>query len=134
MTQTTVFNVKGDVNMNNGKQINVHGTVQGNVFIGEKIEGVTANINASNASEETKSKLKELTEAVKNMVPNLDEKLQTKVAKNLERLTTEVVAQEPDRDWYEVSAKGLMEAAQTVSEVIGGPVIAAVKSISSLFL
>jgi hypothetical protein len=134
IVRTTIFNVKGDVNMSNGNQINVHGTVQGNVFIGEKIEGVTANINASNAPEETKSKLKELTEAVKNMAPSLDEKLQAKVAKNLERLTTEAVAPEPDRDWYEVSAKGLMEAAQTVSEVIGGPVIAAVKSISSLFL
>lgn len=41
-----------------------------------------------------------------------DDKAKAKTAKNLDTLIEQVVSEEPDRDWYSVSSKGLLEAAQ----------------------
>ena len=55
------------------------------------------------------------------------------MGKNLKRLSDELAEPEPDRAWYEVSLKGLKEAAEAVGE-IAAPVVATVKKLIPLLL
>ena len=57
--------------------------------------------------------------------------VQEKAAKNLEKLTKEATSPKPDRQWYEVSAEGLLDAAKAVAGM-AAPITSAVKAVLSL--
>ena len=65
------------------------------------------------------------------MVKSLPEKDQKRVAKDYQSLAAEATSEEPRKEWYELSAKGLIEAAETVG-AMAAPVITAVKAILAL--
>jgi hypothetical protein len=49
----------------------------------------------------------------------LSDDQQKKVAKNLDLAVKAVAEEEPDRDWYDVSTKGLLEASKFVTDYSG---------------
>jgi hypothetical protein len=109
---------------------NIHGNVTGNVnqVAAKTIQDSFNTIAGSSSSPELKEQLDALGKAVTEMVKGLPEPKQKQIAKDYKNLTEEVTSEEPRREWYELSAKGLMEAAKAVGE-IATPVIAAVKAI-----
>ena len=82
-------------------------------------------------------------------IPELSQKLQTLIAlvakladqlppeqaeqltKDLDSLSSEVVSTRPRREWYELSARGILEAARTVADMTA-PVAKAIGDVLSL--
>ncbi|MCP4108521.1 MAG: hypothetical protein GY749_23735 [Desulfobacteraceae bacterium] len=87
--------------------------------------------NESGVSDELKAKLKELSEAVEAMAKEIPGNKAEEVTNDLQTLVNETTKKEPRQKWYELSAQGLIEAAQTVGTV-GQPVIQTVQEVSKL--
>jgi hypothetical protein len=131
---------EGDIHVHIGEFIvtkqnqNIFGNVGGNVnqVAAKTIRESFNQVTESEASSELKSKLEELGKLVEDMLgAGLSEKDQKKVARDYKGFAEEATSEEPRKEWYELSAKGLIEAAKTVGE-IATPVIAVVKSILAL--
>jgi len=75
--------------------------------------------------------LAELTEAVKALLPKLDEETAEEVQEDLEHLQEELQKEKPKRKWYSVSLEGLKAAAKNLGE-IGGPVLKLAAEISKM--
>ncbi len=129
------------VNLNKGaimvdKHVNVSGT--GNIVnVAEYMSNVTNTVNnnlaESGLNKEVKDLIKELTEEIQKVASNADAVQVKKMGKNLEALSNEVASEEPDRQWYEVSLQGIMDAAKAIG-TIADPVISIAKKISALLL
>lgn len=129
-----IINVQGDyVNQSINIGDNASGTFNINQVAAESITNSFNHIQGADVSPEMKAKLEDLNKLVKELMPKLPPEQQKKAAKNLEKLTEEATAKEPDREWYEVSAKGLMEAAKTVADM-SGPITTAVKAVLALLV
>lgn len=120
------------------KQINVDNSGIGNITnIAEYMSGVTNtvynNVNQSNTSDEIKDLIKELTERITAVAPQIETKTAEKLGKNVEALSKEVASTEPDRRWYEVSLSGLKEAAVAVGE-LGKPILETISKLTPLLL
>jgi len=118
------------------KQVNVSGT--GNIVnVAEYMSNVTNtvhnNLAQSSADSEVRSLIAELNRQVESVAPNADPGQIKKMGKNLERLSEEVANDEPDKRWYELSLKGIKEAAETVGE-IAGPILKTVGKLVTLLL
>jgi uncharacterized protein YjbI with pentapeptide repeats len=87
----------------------------------------------SSAPQELKVELEKLNQAVAEMVKRLPEEKQREVAQDLKTLTDEATSGSPRQKWYELSAQGLMEAAEALGEV-AKPVITITKSILALLV
>ncbi|MDJ0902579.1 MAG: hypothetical protein QNJ55_27625 [Xenococcus sp. MO_188.B8] len=85
----------------------------------------------SDAARDLKDRLTELSQAVAEMAKALPENQQEQVARDLKSLTDEATSDSPRKSWYELSAKGLIEAAKIVGE-IAEPVITATKAVLTL--
>jgi len=118
------------------KRVTVSGT--GNIVnVGEYISNVTNTVNNqladSNESDEVKELIAQLTSQIAEVAPQADPSQVKKLGKNLEALGKEAAAEEPDQAWYEVSLKGLKEAAEAVGEV-AGPIVSTVSKLTKLLL
>jgi len=118
------------------KQVNVSGT--GNIVnVAEYMSNVTNTVNnnlaQSNADSEVRSLITVLNRQVESAAPNADPSQIKKMGKNLERLSEEVANDEPDKRWYELSLKGIKEAAEAVGE-IAGPILKTVAKLATLLL
>lgn len=102
-----------------------------NVVIGDAIQSVTNTITQAPASDELKQALLQLTRTVEQMAAQLPKEKQQEVAQDLRTLTEETTKPAPRRAWYELSANGLIEAAQAVAG-LGPPVVEAVKVVLGL--
>ncbi len=113
---------------------NVYGNVTGNINqAAAKNIRESFNITAeSGSSPELKKLLDELGGSVMEMAKSLPEAEQKKAARDYKSLVEETTSEEPRKEWYELSAKGLTDAAKTVGE-IATPVITVVKMILALF-
>lgn len=89
------------------------------------------NIAASNAPADIKASLEKLHTAVADMMKQLPSSQQESVCTDLATLTREATATNPRKEWWELSAKGLLEAAQALG-AIAAPVINAVKAVVAL--
>jgi hypothetical protein len=132
ITAETVILIDRSRNMTKQSQ-NIYGNVTGNInqVAAKTIQDSFNTIAEAEISGALKGKLEELGGAVTEMAKNLPETKQKKVAQDYKSLTDEVTSEEPRKEWYELSAKGLMNAAKTVGE-IAMPVITVVKSILAL--
>ena len=120
---------EGDTIMN---QFNTTGnTVTGNLVVAASIKNSSIMIQGSTASNELKTGLKELTDAVAKMCEKLPKEQAEDAGKNLEALTREATSEAPSKKWYQFSADGLVEAAKAVGE-FATPVISTVMTISKL--
>ena len=130
--QVSIVNVqKGAISVD--KSVTVHQSGTGNIInIAEYMSGVTNQVNnnlqQSSQSEDVKALVQQLVEQVKAISAKADPKQTQAMGKNLKRLSDELAEPEPDRAWYEVSLKGLKEAAEAVealtdlAEVIAVPI------------
>jgi hypothetical protein len=110
--------------------VNQSGT--GNLAIVNSIlEGATVEVNNNLASskqpEEVKLQIVKLTEEIERL-KSVDQPTANKLAKNIKKLSEEAAEAEPDRAWYELSLKGIKEAAQAVGAA-AEPVVGIVKSL-----
>ena len=142
---TRPFHVMGNINVYMGQVTKIGGdTVKtyeikfgdntkfvGNLVTADTIQGSFNKITTSAVSEELKTKLKTLSEAVADMCNHLPEDKAKEAARDLNALTEEALSKEPRRKWYELNSEGLIQAAKTVGE-IAGPVVTAVKAVLSL--
>jgi hypothetical protein len=108
-------------------------TVSGdfNVVTATNIQNSFNKAANSGVPEELKTKLKELSVQVANLVKELPPDDAEKASKDLEALTSEAVSKKPRREWYELSAKGLVDAAKTVAKM-AAPIATAVKAVLAL--
>lgn len=74
---------------------------------------------AQSATVRQKELLEALHREVAALIERLPESKQSDAADNLELLVKSVAAGEPKREWYEVSARGLLEASSFVKEFTG---------------
>ena len=102
-------------------------TIQmGNVQVGGDFTVVTAkNIEnsfnkaaASDVSNELKENLKLLAIEVAKLAKELPAKEAERVTNDLSALTSEAVSGEPRKEWYQLSAKGILDAAKFVAEMV----------------
>jgi internalin A len=83
--------------------------------------------------DDIKAAVDELSREAKTLLAKLEEKEQARLQKNLTIVTEEAAAEEPDGKLMQVSAEGLIKAAQTCA-AMAGPVVAATKKVLELFL
>jgi len=118
-----------------GDQMNTHIQL-GTVTIGGDFNLVTAhNIQSSfnkaagaEIAPPLKEALKKLTVEVASLAKQLPTDVAERTSKDLEVLTSEAVSKNPRKDWCELSAKGLLDAAKTVTKLTV-PVTTAVKAV-----
>jgi hypothetical protein len=100
-----------------------------NPVIAQRIDGSFQNFKDANPSQDLETSMKELHEAMKTLLaappPGVDAE---KVATKLETFTEQVAKPKPDEEVLQVTAKGLLAAAQNVAAV-AAPVAMAVKTI-----
>lgn len=89
--------------------------------IGEVLTNCT-NVIKQHSESGTKQLLEKLHADVTAMIKSLpveQTKLGEKTAKNMQRLIEVATEKEPEREWYAVSAKGLLEASEFTKEFTG---------------
>ena len=115
--------------MTDDHHIHIGGNVT-NAQVGQTLINCT-NIIEQQAPGERKDLLEQLQEQVKGLLKALPAEKQDeapKVAKNLKKLVEEATSEEPDREWYSLSAKGLLEAATYVKD-FSGAIAATIQSL-----
>lgn len=110
----------GDKFMNDDHSTNISGNNYGQV--GQTLTNCT-NMIQQQAPGERKNLLEELDRQVRLLISQLPEETKaetvSKIEKNLKVLVEEATSQTPDRAWYEVSTKGLLEASKSVKDFTG---------------
>jgi len=109
-----------------------------NSQVGQSLTNCT-NMIQQQAPGKRKDLLETLAKDVRTLIESLPEdkkKDASKVADKLKKITEEAIKEEPEREWYSLSAKGLLEAATWVKDFsgkIGGTILELGKSIWSDF-
>ncbi|TDF84396.1 hypothetical protein [Pseudomonas sp. H9] len=117
---TTIFN--GPVNTGGGDI---------NVITAETINNSFNKVQASQASSDLKEALKEAITQVVELAKKLPQEQAQTVLKDLDAFTGEATSAKPRKAWYELSAKGILDAAKTVA-ALAGPVTTAVTAVLAL--
>lgn len=94
---------------------------------------VNNNLAKSNVDDSVNDLIKQLTGHLERIAPEIEPSQLKKMGKNLERLSDETASDEPERGWYEISLKGLKEAAQAVG-AIAQPIIGILEKMTMLLL
>jgi len=105
----------------------------GDLIVANTIQGSFNRVAESAVDREIKDKLKELHEAFAGMSDQLSQERARQAARDLETFSKEAVSPQPREKWYELSADGLIEAAETVGKM-AAPVIATVKAVLALLV
>ena len=104
--KTTVTNIEVKIGDN--------ATFSGDFAVGEKIQNSFNKAGGAASPEETKALLQQLAEQVAKVAEKLPEEKAAEVADDLERFTEEATKDNPRRKWWELSAEGIREAAESV--------------------
>jgi hypothetical protein len=109
----------------------------GIINVAEYMTGVTNTVNnsleKSTASDEIKKLVAELTAQISAVASKVDPAKTQKLGKNLEVLSKELAQPEPERAWYDLSLKGIKEAAEAIGQ-IATPILGVVAKLSALLL
>jgi hypothetical protein len=108
----------------------------GTIYNPQLQQGTTTSsqqIIGAGTSDDIKSLVEQLTQAVENMSSALPEEIVRQVKQNLVVLTGEATSKSPRKEWWQLSVEGLKKAATDVGE-IGKPVIELVARIVPLLL
>ncbi len=110
-----------NINMNDDHRIQIVGNVT-NSQVGQTLTNCT-NMIQQQAQGERKDLLEELDKQVRQLISQLPEEKKAeaipKIEKNLKMLVQEATSDTPDREWYEVSSKGLLDATKYVKDFAG---------------
>lgn len=104
--------------------------INGSAVAAEKIENSFNSLKESKADSTTQELLKALLNQIKTLnskVPAVQMSIVEKMAPRADSLATESKSETPDREWYEVSVKDLLEAAKAIGSV-ADPVLDLVKN------
>jgi len=112
---------------------NASGTFNINQVAAETVTNSFNRVEGADVSQDLKKQLEELSKLVKQMLPKLPEDKQAKAADSLDILTKQATSKKPDRKWYDLSAEGLMEAAEAVAGM-AAPIGKALKTILPLLV
>jgi len=116
--------------------INTSGT-SNIINVTEFMVGVTNTVNTkmteSRAPDDVKDLIRELSAQVKLIADKIDQTQLQKMGKNLTKLSEEVASSVPEQSWYEVSLKGLKDAANAVGE-LGVPILTTLAKLAPLLL
>lgn len=118
-----------NVNINNS-------TIHGSVIAAEKIENCFNALQESKADDETKQLLEQLLNEIKALnekVPESQMQAVENMAKRADTLINESKSESPEKEWYELSLKGITDAATSLGE-IATPVMNIVEALSPLLL
>ncbi len=88
-----------------------------NQVTAEKIKNSFNKAQAANTADEIKAILQQLHQEMAAIAPQLPPEKAEEAADDLEKLTDEVTKEKPRRKWWQLSAEGVKEAAQSVGEV-----------------
>jgi len=125
----TIVNIKGsEVTIDNSKteiknmpKISVElgdGTIiHGDFVVANKIKDSFNKVDSSNVSDNLKEILKMLATEVGKISKELPKEQAEQVANDLQTLTNEATSENPRKKWWQLSAEGIKEAAQSVGEV-----------------
>ena len=113
--------------------IEINGSTVGDVsaVTAERISDSFNKVAKSSVNEDLKKRLEDLQCQVLALAKELGENDAETVAKDLSTFTDEVLSKAPRREWYSLSANGLVAAAKTVAG-FSVPIANAVKSVLSL--
>jgi len=103
----------------------------GDFAVGEKIQNSFNKAGGAASPEETKALLQQLAEQVAKVAEKLPEEKAAEVADDLERFTEEATKDNPRRKWWELSAEGIREAAESVGTA-GTTVISLLEKLGGL--
>lgn len=130
-TATVINNIQGDV-MNTSIQFgNVSVTGDFNLITAKNIQNSFNKAANADVNDNLKEKLKSLAIEVADLAKKLPQEDAEKVSKDLDTLTSEAISNKPRKEWYELSAKGILEAAKSVAK-ISVPITTAVKAVLAL--
>jgi hypothetical protein len=124
---TQVQNFFGSVTMTDDHSINIGGegavTLTGvNIAQGQQIQQSLSNVKTSGASDEIKSTMEAIHNELVKLLPQLPAEDAEKATASFDRLSKAATEPKPDRKWWEVSASGLLEAANAVADA-GKPLV-----------
>lgn len=111
------FYASGDNQMTKINQTIKNSTIKGSVVAAESIKDSFNTIQKSNAKENLKDLLTQLTQAVEAMAKELPTEKVEEVADDMKRLAEEATKEKPSPRWYNVSIDGLIAAAQNLGKV-----------------
>lgn len=130
-TATIINNIQGDV-MNTTIQLgNVSVTGDFNLVTAHNIQNSFNKVANAKLDPELESRLQAVAIEVAKLVKHLPEDTAEKTSRDLETLTNEATSKAPRKEWYQLSAKGLVEAAKSVAEM-AAPVATAVTALLAL--
>jgi hypothetical protein len=75
---------------------------------------VSGNLKTSSSPDEVKELVRQLTDQINAIADRVEPALAEKMGKGVKRISEEMAEPKPDRAWYELSLKGLKEAAEAV--------------------
>ncbi len=116
---TVYMNTKKEVNKMSNQNIlfGDNATIHGDFTVAGIIRDSFNKIGASAVSPDLKNMLQDLTEAVNQMVEKMEKDEAETVVKDLQTFTTEALSKKPRQEWWQLSAKGLKEAAKTAGQL-----------------
>jgi hypothetical protein len=122
--------------VNKKNEVNVSG--QGNIVnVAEYMDNVTnnvnQNVNQATATDEVKNLVKQLTEKVSALSPSIEPEVAQQMGDDVEALSKEMTKPKPRKEWYQLTLKGLKEAAEALG-AIGKPVIEIVLKLMPLLV
>ncbi len=95
-----------------------HAQSAGNFQVAQTLNN-SANMVQQQVPGERKELMLQLKREAWRLLTALPDDQQKKVVKNLDLAVKSVTEEEPDRDWYDVSTKGLLEASKFVKDYSG---------------
>jgi hypothetical protein len=126
-----IYNIQGDYMNTNISLGSVTVTGDFNIVTAKNIKNSFNKAAAPDVDAEMKEKLQRLAVEVANLAKALPPEEAEHASKDLECLTSEATSTKPRKEWYELSAKGLLDAAKTVAAMVS-PVTTAVKAVLAL--
>jgi hypothetical protein len=117
------------------QQVHIHlgngTTITGNLVVAHSIENSFNKVESADIPSQLKDLLQRLAKEVAKISAALPEDVAEQAGRDLETLTAEAVSKTPRKQWWELSAEGLKQAAIKVGE-IGKPVLELVTMIVPL--
>lgn len=98
-------------------QLGDNAIIHGDFVVANKIKDSFNKADSSNVSDNLKDILKNLAVEIGKINEQLPKEQAEQVANDLQSLTNEATSEKPRKKWWELSAKGIKEAAQSVGEV-----------------
>jgi len=129
------LNQKSEVDMSVTQTV-TNSTVHGSVVAAEKIENSFNSLKESKADDAVKTLLEQLLteiQALNAKVPTSQAQAVENMAKRADTLVTESKSETPDKEWYQLSFKGIKEAALAIGNV-AKPVLDIAEKLSPLLL